>query len=177
MPLTHAYGSRPTRGLPGVVAGFLFGAVLFVFAFFSAGFGHGSYLQASLFAAPISFVPVGSLAIPIWWAVVGGLLWTRRHRAVVIALAIHTAFALVVLFTGTPNEPGGEQWRYFRETMGRSPLWMWSGLALYGAPAVRLVPRAAVASASGSTLTRLWTHCRAATRHALPGRASRLLAG
>jgi hypothetical protein len=39
----------------------------------------------------------------------------------------------VVLFTGTPNEPGREQWRYFCETMAGSPRWMWSGLALYAA--------------------------------------------
>jgi hypothetical protein len=52
----------------GALTGFLFGLVLFVFAFISAALGHGSYLPASLFAAPVSAVPIGALVIPVWWA-------------------------------------------------------------------------------------------------------------
>ena len=115
----------------GALTGFLFGLVLFVFAFFSAGLGHGSYLQASLFAAPVSAVPIGALVIPVWWAALGWLLEAGHRRTAVAALAVHSLAAIAITLFGTPNEPASEQWRYFREMERVNPWSIWGGLALY----------------------------------------------
>jgi len=112
--------------------GFGFGCLLFVFAFGSAGAGHGSYLPFAIFAAPASLIPViGLFAAPAWWSTVGWLLKQQRPRLSGIAMAVHSASVGIVLWLGTPTEPGREQWRYFRNAEQAIPVWLWSGLALY----------------------------------------------
>ena len=67
----------------------------------------------------------------MWWAVLGWLLGAGHRRTAIVALAVHTLAAILILLFGTPNEPGSEQWRYFRETVRVNPWSIWGGLALY----------------------------------------------
>lgn len=118
------------RGWPWY--GLAFGCLLFVFAFGSAGAGHGSYLPFSIFAAPLSLVPLfGLFAAPVWWTVIGWLLKAQRRGLATAALAIHTFTVGLVFWLGNPGEPGAEQWRYFREAQRVIPLWLWSGIGTY----------------------------------------------
>ena len=114
--------------------GLAFGVVLFVSAFGSAGGGHGSYLPFTIFAAPLSLVPMfGLFAAPVWWGFIGWLLKSRRHSLAIVALAVHTVTVGVVLSLGNPAEHGDEQWRYFAQVERIMPLWLWCGLVIYAA--------------------------------------------
>lgn len=123
---------RIDRLMPSPWSGVAFGLALFVFAFGSAGAGHGSYLPFALFAAPLSLIPVvGLFAAPVWWGAIGWLLKEGRRPIVVGMLGIHALTVAGVLSFGTLMEPGAEQWRYFRETHRAMPVWLWTGIALY----------------------------------------------
>ena len=112
--------------------GFAFGCVLFVFAFGSAGAGHGSYLPFAIFAAPVSLIPmIWLFSAPVWWGAVGWLLKQQRSWLSALVMAGHSSTVGLILWLGTPGEPGSEQWRYFRNTERIIPLWLWSGLVLY----------------------------------------------
>jgi hypothetical protein len=113
--------------------GLAFGCVLFVFAFGSAGAGHGSYLPLTIFAAPLSLIPfIGLFSAPVWWAAVGWLLKQQRTWVAALTMMLHGGAVGLILWLGTPGEPGNEQWRYFRATEQIMPLWLWSGIVIYG---------------------------------------------
>jgi len=58
----------------------------------------------------------------VWWAALGWLLEAGYRRTAVIALSVRSLAAMLILLVGTPNEPGREQWRYFREMDSPSQL-------------------------------------------------------
>ena len=112
--------------------GLAFGCLLFVFAFGGMGAGHGSALPFALFSAPISLLPVvGFFSAPLWWTGIGWMLKEERRKALALLMALHTIAVGVVLWLGTPGEPGVEQWRYFRITEQAMPVWLWSGISVY----------------------------------------------
>jgi len=112
--------------------GFAYGCVLLFFAFASAGAGHGSFLPFAIYGAPVSILPeVGLFAAPIWWALVGGVLARRNRRTAALMMAVHGAAVGMVLWLGTPGEPGNEQWEYFRRTELVIPGVLWGGIAIY----------------------------------------------
>lgn len=112
--------------------GFAYGCVLFVFAFGSAGMGHGSYLPFAIYGAPLSILPVAGMFIaPVWWAAVGTMLSLRRNKMVATLLILHAITVGLVLWLGTPMEPGDEQWRYFSVVEPLRPAWLWGGMATY----------------------------------------------
>ena len=112
--------------------GFSFGMVLFVFGFGSAGMGHGSSLPISIFAAPLSLIPLwGLFSAPVWWTAIGWLLKGQRRNAAIACLAVHTAAVALILLLGTPGEAGSEQWRYFSRTERAMGPFLWLGLLIY----------------------------------------------
>jgi hypothetical protein len=114
--------------------GFAYGCVLFVFAFVCAGSGHGSYLPFAIYGAPLSVVPVPVLFMfvaPVWWGTVGKMLASRRLGVTVIMMILHEVAAGLVLWLGTPMDPGDEQWRYFSRAQRFVPAWLWGGITVY----------------------------------------------
>jgi hypothetical protein len=114
------------------LVGFVFGCALVVFGFGAAGAGHGSYLLLALSAAPVSLMPgPGLFAAPFWWAWVGWLLKQRQSVLLIVALAIHTVCAALILLFGTLAEPGAEQWESWHRVERVMPTWIWSGIVAY----------------------------------------------
>jgi hypothetical protein len=74
---------------------------------------------------------IGFFAAPIWWSVVGWMLKQERRGPVALMMAMHTCAIGLILWLGTPGEPGREQWRYFRATERAMPIWLWSGIVVY----------------------------------------------
>jgi len=123
-----------TRKAGFACLGFFYGAALFVFGIASAGAGHGSYLPVSLFAAPLSVIPVAGIFVaPIWWTVVWYVLGQRRRLPAFGLLAMHALATGLLLLLGSPWEPGEEQWRYFRQAARLAPAVVWGGLVVYAA--------------------------------------------
>lgn len=112
--------------------GLAFGAILFVFAFGSAGAGHGTYLPSAIFAAPLSLVPLfGLFAAPALWGLMGWLVRNEQRWPAIIAISIHSFAVILLLVLGNPEEPGSEQWRYFWQAERVVGWWLWTGLAIY----------------------------------------------
>jgi len=94
--------------------------------------GHGSYLPFSIDAAPFSIIPyIGLFSAPVFWAIVGLLLASRRFRAALAVLMMHTTAVGFVLWFGSPMEPGDEQWKDFWRTEAVIPTALWSAILLY----------------------------------------------
>ena len=112
--------------------GFAYGWALFLLAFISAGAGHGSYLPAALFGAPLSLIPTaGFFVAPIWWAIVGRLLGQPMRLPAIILMTVHVVAVGLLLWLGNPAEPGDEQWRYFWQAERAIPPALWGGIGLY----------------------------------------------
>ncbi len=113
--------------------GLVFGAVLFVFAYVSAGYGHGTYLPFAVFGAPLSFIPDLGLfiAAPVLWGLVGWQVRNPRRWIRITTMSVHTVAVGLVLLIGIPQEPGPDQWRYFWHAERLIGWWLWSGMAAY----------------------------------------------
>ena len=112
--------------------GIAYGCALLVFGVGSAGMGHCSYLPLAISAAPVSIVPVvGILLAPVWWGAVGMMLTARWRGTAVSMMVLHTCAVGLILWLGTPDEPGSQQWEYFAETQRSMPIWLWSGAVVY----------------------------------------------
>jgi hypothetical protein len=114
----------------GIGYGFL---VLF-FAFVSAGFGHGTYLPWSIYAAPASLIPIAGMFIaPLFWGGVGFLIDSHRRTAAIVMMSLHTITLGIVLRMGSPMEPANDQWVQFSRAQEAMPEWLWSGIVFYAA--------------------------------------------
>jgi hypothetical protein len=49
---------------------------------------------------------------PLWWTVVGYFLGHRRRLPAIGLMTMHAAAVGLLLWLGSPWEPGDEQWRY-----------------------------------------------------------------
>lgn len=114
--------------------GFLYGALLAIFAFLAAGMGHGTYVLAGLVSAPIG--AIGILAAfygaPIFWSFTGLLLrnsGSRLRRVLFLCLVITHYLSSVALLT---SERYGD-WKQFVKmfSSGQSAIVVVGGLLFY----------------------------------------------
>jgi hypothetical protein len=118
-------------------AGLSYGLALAVTAFLAAGFGHGSYVLAGLYSAPLSLfgsVPVALLCPPALWCSAGALLGRSSGpgglAALVVLLVAHYASLPAIL-----RPPGVfADWEYVARVKGI----VWAGIVLYAAGQVTI---------------------------------------
>lgn len=109
----------------------MFGLVLLGLGWASAGGGHGTYLPVMVFGAPLSVVPVlGLFAAPVWWGLVAYVLGRWREVGVGL-LGVHLGAVGLLLWLGSPLEPGAEQWGYLGRAVREAPVLVWGGVGVY----------------------------------------------
>lgn len=122
----------------GLIYGFIYGFLLFIFAFFEAGGGHGSYAFFGVFSSPLALggIPAAVLGVPFLWSAVGILL-TRLHRPVVrnafyCIIGLHyLGIPLILMFFEDGNLTE------LNKTLTKMPFLIF-GIALYIAGQVRI---------------------------------------
>jgi hypothetical protein len=125
----HAWG-----GTELVIGAALYGAVLSVIGLLAAGWGHGSYLPATVFGAPIALVPgpVLLLAPLVWWPLVAHAIGgSPRPRLGLTLMGVHAATVAAVLLFGTPFESAGEQWQYLDNAQRHTGPLILIGMIIY----------------------------------------------
>jgi hypothetical protein len=120
--------------------GFVYGSLMLVGAFASAGFGHGTYLPVAVIGAPLSLIPGAEFFMaPVWWGTLAGLTVLRNRIPLLVLLAVHLATVVCFFNFGTPFEPGDDMWRSFRDTMPELARWIRGTLTAYGIALVAVV--------------------------------------
>jgi hypothetical protein len=109
-------------GAIGACIGFAYGCALLVWAFWSAGFGHGTYVPAAIICAPISLIARhGPLLAPVWWAVTGWAIGGGSRRLMIALMAVHAASVGLSLVTGTAWASSEELWESLAFVSQRIP--------------------------------------------------------
>jgi hypothetical protein len=109
-----------------------YGCVLWVFAFGSAGMGHGTFLPFGIYDAPLSLIPFATLLVtPVWWGALGVTFTKGWRRTAVVMMVLHTIAAGVIYALGTPMEHGNDRWEYFAKAQRALPGWVWTGICIY----------------------------------------------
>lgn len=114
--------------------GFVYGALLAIFAFLAAGMGHGTYVLAGLVSAPIGAIgiPAAFYGAPVLWSCTGLLLrnpGSRLRRLLFLCLVVTHYLSSVALLTG---ERYGD-WKQFVKgfSSGQSATVLVVGLLFY----------------------------------------------
>jgi hypothetical protein len=104
------------NGVALTFCGVVYSGMLFVFAFFAAGAGHGTYLPFTVFGAPLSLLnqQLALFAVLVIWPVGGFILGSSRRLIwPALLLLIHALSVGAILMWGTPYESVQEQQKYF----------------------------------------------------------------
>jgi hypothetical protein len=117
-----------------VIGAALYGAILSVIGLLSAGWGHGTYLPAAVFGAPLAFVPglLFAIAPLLWWPFVAYTAGaSRRPWLATGLLALHAAGVVFAFVFGTPFESTADQWERLGYTVGLTGPLVLIGMIVY----------------------------------------------
>ncbi len=116
------------------LAGFVYGAVLFLFATACAGpDARGTYLPFGIYGAPFSMIrpPLGLFVPPFLWALLGFFLGKGERGWATALLGLHLVGVAVVLLSGMTEGSLWMRGRAMQTTLKFAPEFFWGGLGLY----------------------------------------------